>query len=127
MILGTGIDLVDIRRIEKIIGGHGSRFFQRVFSDREIVYCSGHADAARHFAGRWAAKEAFYKALPSSCQPLFTFKSVEVLSSEGSRRPVISVVNGVLKEQMDKDGVARVHISISHERDFCIVYVIMEK
>ncbi|MCU0609238.1 MAG: holo-ACP synthase [Chitinispirillaceae bacterium] len=125
MILGTGIDLVDIRRIEKIIAVHGQRFLKKVFSEGEIAYCAGHADSARHFAGRWAAKEAFFKALPASCQPLFTFTSVQVLSS-GHRRPVLSVVNESLLKQLVFEGMTKVHVSISHERDFCICSVILE-
>ena len=63
MIYGIGVDLVKVARIERVLGRYGDRFCARVFTEREIAYCRGKSWAAAGFAMRFAAKEAFSKAL----------------------------------------------------------------
>ena len=63
MIYGIGVDLVKVARIERVLGRYGDRFCARVFTEREIAYCRGKSWAAAAFAMRFAAKEAFSKAL----------------------------------------------------------------
>ena len=63
MIYGIGVDLVKVARIERVLARYGDRFLARVFTEREIAYCRGKSWAAAGFAMRFAAKEAFSKAL----------------------------------------------------------------
>jgi len=127
MIKGTGIDIVEISRIESMIRKYGRHFLDKVFSQPEIAYCGGMADAAIHYAGRWAAKEAFYKALPAPCQRRSGWKAIEVLAaSPAESAPMITIVNGELDAEMKKAGIARIHHSISHEKQFCVALVILE-
>jgi holo-[acyl-carrier protein] synthase len=61
-VLGIGIDATDIPRVAEMFARYGDRFLQRVFTDREIAYCTRHRNPAPHLAGRFAAKEAAMKA-----------------------------------------------------------------
>jgi holo-[acyl-carrier protein] synthase len=125
MIKGIGVDVVDIARIEEIMGKFGTHFLNKVFTPDEIAYCNAMARPAVHFAGRWAVKEAFYKALPPSCQRNSFFKSIEVVAA-GSRRPSINVRDKALEVGLKKHGIEAMHMSISHERSVCVAFVVLE-
>jgi holo-[acyl-carrier protein] synthase len=123
---GCGVDIVDVRRIAALIEKHGSQFLQKVFSPAEIDYCQRMAIPAIHFAGRWAAKEAFYKAIPSACQALATWHSIQVVPKIESRRPEIEIVSAELKTVLDNEGVSSFNLSISHEKEYCVAFVVVD-
>jgi holo-[acyl-carrier protein] synthase len=125
MIKGIGVDVVDIARIGEIIGKYGAHFLTKVFTAREIAYCGGMAKPAVHYAGRWAVKEAFYKALPPECQEVSSFKSIEIVAGE-SRRPAINVCDKTLGARLEKQGIRSLHMSISHEKEVCVAFVVLE-
>jgi len=81
----TGIDIIEIARIRDTIERRGERFLSRIFTPKERLYCDQRADPAVHYAGRWAAKEALYKALGAGDLPLF---ELEVLNREDGRPEV---------------------------------------
>jgi holo-[acyl-carrier protein] synthase len=126
MVHGIGIDIVEIKRISALIDKYSDAFLSKVFTPLEIELCSPMAMPAIHFSGRWAAKEAFYKALPDQLQPHSTWKSIEILNSIQSRRPVIRICDEKLKQMLDAQNISRIHISISHERSFCTAFVVLE-
>jgi holo-[acyl-carrier protein] synthase len=126
MIKGTGIDIVDIGRIERLIEKYGRHFLAKVFSEKEIRYCEAQARPAVHFAGRWAAKEAFYKALTSSSQAQATWQAIEVLPGASNRRPSIAVRSPALAQRLAAENIGAMHVSISHERNYCTAIVVME-
>ena len=118
-IIGIGIDIVEISRISGIINQYGDKFINRIYTPAEIDICGG---SERHFAGRWAAKEAFYKALPGGLQRISSWQSVQILSGiEG--RPVVEVCGEELRREM---AGAVVHLSITHERAYCVASVVIE-
>ena len=123
MIKGLGTDIVDIGRIESLIAKYGEHFLNKVFTPSEIAYCSSRARPGLHYAGRWAAKEAFYKALPRVCQPLSTWKSVEIGVEQGSGAPVLSILSAALRQSFSKQGISAWYVSISHEKQVCIAVV----
>jgi holo-[acyl-carrier protein] synthase len=125
MIKGIGIDIVEIGRIEKMIRTYGNQFLGKVFTEAEIAYCQRMARPALHFAGRWAAKEAFYKALPQGCQRVSAWKSMEVTAA-GSKAPSVSVLDAALARAMKKSGVKKSLISISHEKSMCVAMAVLE-
>ncbi|MBN1578625.1 MAG: holo-ACP synthase [Chitinispirillaceae bacterium] len=125
MVRGIGIDVVEIERIDKLIEKYGSHFLEKVFTPGEIAYCNQKAHPALHFAGRWAAKEAFYKALPESFQPFATWKSIEVLPENASGRPEIRVLSFDVADNFQKEKITSLLISISHERTICTAIVIL--
>ena len=126
MIRGIGIDIVEIARIRKLLDSYGPHFLQKVFTESEIRYCAEKAHPEIHFAGRWAAKEAFYKALPDRLQATAGWKSIAVLPQSGQGRPVISLQGGAFSDTCLAEGISTFHLSISHERAYCTAVVAIE-
>lgn len=126
MIEGLGVDVTEIARIERLMKEYGSLFLDRVFTPSEREYCESRAHPSLHFAGRWAAKEAFYKALCPSCQAAASWQSVEIVS-DADGRPSVSVRSDDLAESLRCEGIDRCHVSISHERAHCIAVVVFER
>jgi holo-[acyl-carrier protein] synthase len=122
MIKGIGVDILEIDRIGRIIGTHGTTFLQRVFTPAEIRYCSGKRNAAQHFAARFAAKEAVSKALATGMRGEFSWKNIEVMN-DPLGQPHIAF-SGTLKEALAH---ARVHVSLSHSQSHVVAMVVMEE
>ncbi|MDD5674948.1 MAG: holo-ACP synthase [Chitinivibrionales bacterium] len=124
MIIGIGIDIVEIARIEKLVHTYGKSFLSKVYTPAEINDCPGEIKKGPHFAGRWAIKEAFYKALPDECQKIAHFKSIQALG--GGKRPELVICDERLLKLAKVNGIQRVHCSISHERLMCVACVVLE-
>jgi holo-[acyl-carrier protein] synthase len=126
MVIGIGADIVEIKRITVMVEKYGDQFLRKVFTDREILYCNAKAAPSIHFAGRWAAKEAFYKALPGCCQPMSGWKSMEVLAGErDAGKPRLSLCDEKLGAALKENGVNSMMASISHEKTMCVAFVIL--
>jgi holo-[acyl-carrier protein] synthase len=123
---GIGIDIVEVGRIAEMIRKYGNHFLGKVYTPAEIAYCRDSASPAIHFAGRWAVKEAFYKALPEDCQPHSWWKSIEVVPDAGTRRPAVKAVDEALRESMRAAQIDTIHVSISHEKSLCVASVVLE-
>ncbi len=123
MIHGTGIDIVDVQRLEQAVRRWGKRFVERVFTTEEIKYCSGKANPYNSYAARFAAKEAFIKALKSSLP--IPLKEIGVIN-RGSGQPEIRLYGnaGVLFAEIVRNG--RIHLSLSHDRGCSIASVVIE-
>ena len=125
MIVSIGIDIVEVYRIRDTIS-RTPRFLDRVFTPKERAYCEGKEAAAfQSFAGRFAAKEAFLKALRTGWRGKITWHDVEVVSDEKGV-PYLSIT-GEAKEIMTKHGATHVHVSISHTTDHAVAQVILER
>jgi len=124
VIIGFGVDLVDVSRIEAEIRTHGSDFARDLFSAEEISYCESQRHAAQHYAARFAAKEAVFKALTLSGGEGMHWRDVEVRVDAGGAREI--VLHGRIKELADQRGVRRILVSLSHTRTFATAGVIME-
>lgn len=122
-----GIDIIEISRLSRIISRYGGKFISRIYTPAEADFGSraNEARAAIYYAGRWAAKEAFYKALPADVQPLSSWLSVQILA-DGAGRPCIEVCDERLRAALAGIGVSSVHLSITHERTHCAAVVIVE-
>jgi holo-[acyl-carrier protein] synthase len=126
MVKGIGIDIVEIERIASMVRKYGDQFLRKVFTDAEIHYCTGKAFPALHFSGRWAAKEAFFKALPGACQALSGWKSVEVLPGDKDHdKPILSLCSPALSAEMNKNCIESIMVSISHEKTMCVAFVVL--
>jgi holo-[acyl-carrier protein] synthase len=123
MIRGIGTDIVAIGRIRDMMRRYGDHFLRKIFTDAELKYCSGKADPAIHFAGRWAAKEAFYKALPKSCQRLASWKSIQIIPAGEGEGPIIEFCSDPLRRQVEAEEISSLLVSISHEKEYCIGFV----
>jgi holo-[acyl-carrier protein] synthase len=126
MIKGCGVDIVEIERIERLVARYGELFTRKIYTPAETALCRAIARPGVRFAGRWAAKEAFYKALPDRCQKVASWKSIEMLTTGRAGRPVIRVVDAGLQEALEREGVTSWHVSVSHERHHCVVFVVLE-
>lgn len=123
MILGIGIDLVDVRRMEGIIFRWHEKFLRRVFTEREIRYCNNKKNPAQRFATRYAAKEAFIKALYPKGEKGIDYLNIEV--DEKDRRPVINL-GGEIEADVKEKGVKNIFIMLSHDGNYGIANVVLE-
>jgi len=125
MICGLGIDLVDIDRMEKVIGRWDQRFLRRIFTEGEIRYCRRRAHPAGHFAARFAAKEAFLKSVGLGMFGGVGFQDVEVTVLE-SGKPELRL-HGKAQALLETRGVSSHLLSLSHSIRTAAAVVILEK
>jgi len=125
MIYGIGIDLVENDRIEKIIQKWGEKFLSRVFSDREIAYCGRHAQASIHYGARFAVKESLLKAMGIGLGRGVKLLEIEVIN-EASGKPEI-MLSGGAREYFVKAGIEKIHLSITHTKNYASAMVLLEK
>ena len=125
MIVSTGIDIVEVYRIAETMT-RTPRFTERVFTLAERAYCdSKGAAAAQSYAGRFAAKEAFLKALQTGWRGKITWHDMEILSDDQGVPQLI--ITGEAKRLVADRGVAHVHLSISHTTEHAVAHVVFEK
>jgi holo-[acyl-carrier protein] synthase len=124
MILGTGIDIIEIDRVARSIERFGERFLDRIFTPGEIAYCSRKKNAAESFAARFAAKEAGAKALGTGIQHGVAWKELEVQRQPGSR-PTLHL-SGRASELASQLGVRRIALSLTHSQTIAMASVHLE-
>ena len=133
MILGIGIDLVQIPGFKDQISDPASSFVHSIFTEQERRYCEEaiSRDASRHYAARYAAKEAAVKALDAACAlagispPLLNLGTIEVIRDDSGRPSLL--FHDSARKLMTAAGVDRAHVSISHENYYANAMVILER
>jgi holo-[acyl-carrier protein] synthase len=125
MIYGTGIDIIEIARIKRSLETYASHFEDKIFTPSEIDYCRSKADPSRHFAARFAAKEAVLKSLGTGMSQGLSWKNIEVVSNPETGKPSL-LLNGRGKELFAELQLKAIHISISHEKAYAIAHAIAE-
>ena len=123
MILGTGIDIVDIARITGVLERRDS-FIDRVFTPNEQQLAAKKADPSPFYAGRWAAKEAISKALGVGIGEHCHWQDLDI--GRGARGEPIVTLSGAAAATAKSLGIASIHISISHERTHACASAIAE-
>lgn len=123
MIIGLGIDLVEIARIERAFSRFGNRFLEKIFMSSEL--CHMPKNPAFWLAGRFAAKEATVKALGTGFRDGISMPDIEVVPDELGK-PCIRLHNAAADRSMFLK-VHRAHLSISHERSMAAAVVVLEK
>ena len=123
MVLGLGIDIIEIARIKKSIDNYGDKFLDKVFTDEEIKYCNSKFNKFQHYAARFAAKEAVYKALASGWQEGLRWKDIEI-QNDNSGMPSIKP-SGKLKTFLSEN--TQLRISISHSYNYVTSVAIIFK
>lgn len=123
LILGTGVDLVEVRRLAAAVERRGQRFLERVFTARELAEARGGAARYQSLAGRFAAKEAVLKALGTGLRAC-RWRDVEVARGPGGRPEV--ALRGSLARRARAAGVERVHLSIAHTREHAVALAVAE-
>jgi holo-[acyl-carrier protein] synthase len=124
VILGIGLDLVEVARFERAVIRHGDGFLEELFSPREIAYCQGMRRPCPFFAARFAAREAFFKALGTGREGSIGWLDVEV-QRETSGKPFL-VLHGEARRVADGMGVTRVHLSLTHTEEYAAATVMLE-
>lgn len=123
MILGIGTDLLDVARMERELAG-APGFREAVFTPAEIAYCEAHRYPARHYAARFAAKEALVKALAREAPREFVWRDVELQRGEAGE-PRLSL-HGRLAEAAARLGVENVFVSVTHTGELASASVVLE-
>jgi holo-[acyl-carrier protein] synthase len=125
MIYGIGVDLVNIRRLEGIIKRWGDRFINRVFTPDEMDICYGRSSPGAAFSLRFAAKEAFSKALGLGMRKGVRWRDIEVFHFLGGR-PGLRI-RGKSSEICRKEKITGFHLSLSDEGEYGVAVVVLEK
>ena len=124
MLIGTGVDLIEIERIAHSIERYGERFLHRVYTQDEIAYCRRKRSSAESFAARFAAKEAAAKALGTGISRGVTWNEFAVERAPGGR-PLLALSGraGVLAKEL---GVKSISLSLTHTGAMAMAMVVME-
>ena len=123
MILGVGIDIIETERIKESIEKFGDAFLKKVFTQTEINYCDNKFNKYQHYAARFAAKEAIYKAMTSGWQEGVGWQDIEIVN-EKNGMPLVKP-SGKLKTFLSDDKDLR--ISISHSQNYVTAVAIIFK
>lgn len=124
MIYGIGTDLVDVERIAERLEKNAG-FKELVFSADEIIYCEARAFKHEHYAARFAAKEAFLKALGTGWAKGTAFNEIEIFNDEEGK-PEFKF-HGLTAETVAKLGAIKVFVSLSHTKTMAVAMVLVER
>ena len=125
MIVSIGIDIIEVYRISETLA-RTPRFVERVYTASEREYCeSKGAAAAQSYAARFAAKEAFLKALKTGWRGKITWHDIEIVSDEMGV-PSLKI-SGEARVILENSGANQIHLSLSHTTDHAVAQVILEK
>jgi len=124
MITGIGIDLIEIERVEHSLRKFPGRFEKRVFTETEQAYCRAMAVPARHYAARFAAKEAFLKAIGTGKSHGIAWTDVGIVNL-ASGQPELRITGRAFDIFLEQ-GVQHIHVSLSHNRQHAVAVVVLE-
>ena len=124
MIIGTGVDIVAIARFERFIREDNQALLERLFTPAEREYCRTKRESAQHYAARFAAKEAFVKALGMGIREGIGWQDVAV-AHDPLDKPVFHF-SAVAQERLRERSVVRSHLSLSHDGGLAVALVILE-
>ncbi|CUV01950.1 MAG: holo-[acyl-carrier-protein] synthase [SAR202 cluster bacterium] len=119
--LTTGVDIIEIPRIKRVLDRYGQRFLNRVFTPDEIAYCRGRAP---NLAGRFAAKEAAMKALGTGVRGV-SWKDIEVIRAD-SGAPSLRL-HGRAEKRAERLQMSEMSLSISHSREYAVAFVVAQR
>ena len=123
-VLGVGVDIIETERIERSLERFRERFLHRVFTDGEIAYCQSMKYPARHFAARFAAKEAVAKAFGTGIGKAMGWRDIDI-HKKRSGEPFV-VLGGSAKSLADERKIRAVWISLSHTNHHAVAMIALE-
>jgi len=124
MIVGIGTDVTSIERIQRVLDRHGERFVNRILTPEERARYQRTRAKASHLAKRWAAKEAFAKAIGTGIHPPFTWQSITV-GRDPRGKPLV-VPGPAMARHLESLGVSRAHISLTDDAGVAVAFVVLE-
>jgi holo-[acyl-carrier protein] synthase len=123
MIVGIGIDMIEVDRVrEKIEKERGFR--EQIFSSSEIAYCQDQPEPYQHYAARFAAKEAFLKAIGQGLSHSLNVHNIEIISRKDGKPEII--LNEEYKELVEENDWQKIHVSLTHLKSIASAVVIIE-
>jgi holo-[acyl-carrier protein] synthase len=125
MVVGTGIDIVNIQRIERMMARWGDLFLSRVFTEREIVWCQRRTRPPECFAIRFAAKEAFLKAIGWGLRDGIQWTDIEV-ETDPTGKPLLCF-HRKAKEVTKALRIHKALLTLSHDRPYAVAHVLLEE
>ena len=124
MIVGLGLDIAEVDRIQAAIERHGAPFLERLFTSAEVSYCERHRNRFERYAARFAAKEAAMKALGTGWSQGVRWRDIEV-TREATGKPTLHLAGAAL-QIADRLGVKNISVSITHSGNLALAQVIFE-
>jgi holo-[acyl-carrier protein] synthase len=124
VIVGIGTDVVSIERIQGVLDRHGERFVNRVLTPEERARFHKTKAKASHLAKRWAAKEAFSKAIGTGIHAPFTWQSISV-GRDPKGKPLV-IPNAPMESHLRSLGVTRAHVSLTDDAGVAVAFVVLE-
>ena len=118
----TGIDIIEIKRIEKVFLAH-KNFVRRVYTEDEVKYCQSKKNCFQHYAVRFASKEAILKAFGTGMRDRMKWTDIETLNEE-SGRPYVNLY-GRAKELAIEKGIEDISISLSHCKEYAVAHALL--
>jgi len=123
MIGGIGTDIIEVARIQKLIDRQ-ERFKKRIFTPAEIAYCERKKNKAQSYAARFAAKEAFLKAIGTGWRQGIAFKEIEVVNNARGKPEIF--LHGKAGDYARQMGIRNIHVSLSHLGEIAVAFVTVE-
>ena len=123
MIPGIGIDIIEVDRVKKSIETIEG-FKEKIFSEGEIAYCESKKKKFEHYAARFAAKEAYFKAIGTGWRHGLAFKEIEI-AHDSLGKPII-ILSGNAKDHCKRSGYTNRQVSLSHLKDTAVAMVVLE-
>ena len=125
-IFGIGTDLVNIKRIDKNLIKHGTKFKQKIFTDKEVIYCDKKVNSSSSYAKRFAAKEAFLKALGTGLINGINFKNIEVVNNKLGKPDIkLSGKVAMFFNKIIKNKAYQIHLSLSDDKPWAQATVVI--
>jgi len=124
MIAGLGLDIVSIERVGAMLERHGGRAKARLYTETERAYCESMPKPVLHYAARFAAKEAFVKALGTGFSSGLRWRDIGIVHDERGKPEL--VVEGTAAEAMRGRGADRAHVSLTHDPLHAAAVVVLE-
>ena len=123
MIFGTGIDIIEVGRIAKVME-RDLGFRDKIYTEGEIAYCDSKKNKYQHYAARFSAKEALMKAIGTGWRFGIRFADIEVYHDELGQPHIL--LTGKAKELSEKERFSKIHVSLSHVKELATAVVIIE-
>jgi holo-[acyl-carrier protein] synthase len=123
MIYGIGTDMIEVERVKKSVEKIDG-FLKKIYSEREIEYCGCKKNKFEHYAARFAAKEAFFKAIGTGWRNGLAFAEIEIINDELGKPEII--LYGKAKEFAEKNLIKGIFVSLTHIKETAAAFVVLE-
>ena len=124
MILGSGVDLIEVARFEREVARRGQSLAEELFSAGELAWCRRRRRAAEGYAMAWAAKEALFKALGTGKVGRMAWHDVALGWPEGAAQPTMALA-GETAEVAGRMRVAGLHVAVTATREYAVAWVVV--